>query len=835
MAVSPDYTTRPSPYDDAIAQAEKANGIPVGLLRKQLIAESGLNPAAKSNAPNSHATGIAQFEPATASSVGLADPTDPVASINAAAKVDAQNYSRFGNWGKALLAYHDGPHAVKAGNISPAALAYREKIASMPDFNAAPSKIAAGADPFAVVDQAHAAASPAVQEADPFAQVDAAHAQTGASGGPAIAAPTPAQIAQADVTGARQTYDTEDFPTRAAISAGQGMEDFVHGAQGVGTDIVEGLGNLVGSNKLTAAAQQKRNELAVQEAAVAPAREGEHGLSNIVGQAAPYVASAPLGGPEIAGLRLLPRLGVSALRNALVGGGIAGTATTSTTDQGAAPSLSQDIAQRARNAATGAVMGGVLGPAAETLGTGIGMAGKYVANKLSGLMGGAEASAAGHVASVAPNTGAPDLSAAQKVPGYTPNAAEATGDPRLAWLDKTLRNKFDDYRAQADATDEANNTAIQNSVQSIRGDRATLAKLYADRAAATGPMYQDAATQAAQAGARVNTTPVWTAIQNAMKAKQGETSVTNALSKYLVPGDGLYDTLPNGKMTLTNDVQRLANIRNQMSTDIGKQFATDSAGNDMKAAAKPLMAVRDVIDQQLAQANPALAAARDKFAELSQPINQQEALQNLLPPEKDANQFTPARMASVLQKLRDAQASSGATPEKALTPEHMQQLQDIHDVLANRANARAAQPGADVKSQVNDVVNHVSDTGGWNPLLMAEHAGRLGGTAAGGAAGFLGLGHVHPGLAMAMGAAGNVAGGALGRTAAKALERSPAATRTALANMLLDPAHNPIPTVAPAAYTRSRGGYRAAEGLARGTTNALTSGQRNDQSTQSSP
>jgi hypothetical protein len=413
-----------------------------------------------------------------------------------------------------------------------------------------------------------------------------------------------------------------------------------------------------------------------------------------------------------------------------------------------------------------------------------------------------------------------DTSAADRIPGYTPSAAEASGDNRLAYLDREMRAHHDQYRELAEATDRANDAAIHNAVSSIRGDETTLARLYEDRAQQTAPLYDAAAQEAQRQGARVDTTPVWRVAQNLIKANQGHTSVTDALGKYLRVGS-LYDEMPNGKLRLTSDVQRLANIRNQMSTDIGKQFAKDSTGADMKAAARPLMEMRDVIDQQLAKANPALAKARETFAKLSEPINQQEALQKLLPPQKDGKGFTSSQLSQALTALAKDRKASGANPAKSLTPEHIQQLEAVRDVLAQREKVRSTKtaPGKDVRDAAREIVQGVSNTGSWNPLLYAQHLGAAGGAAAGLASNFLGLGAVHPGLAAAASMAGATAGGALGRLAGRAAERGPSEVRAALANYLLDPAHYPVPATAPAAYRRSAAGVRAA----RGARNALIS------------
>ena len=112
-------------YSSTIAAASKKWGVPDSLLTAQLNQESGFNPNAVSSAG---AEGIAQFEPATARSIGLANPFDPTTSINAAAKYDAQNYQQFGNWQDALIAYNEGPTAEASGTVYPAASTYASDI-----------------------------------------------------------------------------------------------------------------------------------------------------------------------------------------------------------------------------------------------------------------------------------------------------------------------------------------------------------------------------------------------------------------------------------------------------------------------------------------------------------------------------------------------------------------------------------------------------------------------------------------------------------------------------------------------------------------------------------
>lgn len=102
-----------SSFLPVIGQASQAYGVPAPLLAAQLQQESSFNPLAYN--PLSGATGIAQFLPSTASSLGI-DPTDPVQSIFGAAQYDAQLYQKSGSWLSALQSYGTIP---SAGPLTP--------------------------------------------------------------------------------------------------------------------------------------------------------------------------------------------------------------------------------------------------------------------------------------------------------------------------------------------------------------------------------------------------------------------------------------------------------------------------------------------------------------------------------------------------------------------------------------------------------------------------------------------------------------------------------------------------------------------------------------------
>jgi soluble lytic murein transglycosylase-like protein len=99
----------PARWREPLVRAASRWNVPVELLAAQLYAESGFNPFARSPAG---AQGIAQFMPGTARSLGLADPFDGPAAIDAQAHLMRRLLDRFGSYALALAAYNAGAGAV---------------------------------------------------------------------------------------------------------------------------------------------------------------------------------------------------------------------------------------------------------------------------------------------------------------------------------------------------------------------------------------------------------------------------------------------------------------------------------------------------------------------------------------------------------------------------------------------------------------------------------------------------------------------------------------------------------------------------------------------------
>jgi soluble lytic murein transglycosylase-like protein len=106
----------PARYAPMLRSAAQRWNVSATLLAAQIYAESNFNPFARSPAG---AEGIAQFMPGTAEAMGLADPFDAAAAIDAQAHLMRDLLGRFGSVPLALAAYNAGPGAVAACGCIP--------------------------------------------------------------------------------------------------------------------------------------------------------------------------------------------------------------------------------------------------------------------------------------------------------------------------------------------------------------------------------------------------------------------------------------------------------------------------------------------------------------------------------------------------------------------------------------------------------------------------------------------------------------------------------------------------------------------------------------------
>jgi Transglycosylase SLT domain/D-alanyl-D-alanine carboxypeptidase/Putative Flp pilus-assembly TadE/G-like len=99
----------PARFRESIIRTAQRWNVGAALLAAQLYVESGFDPNARSPAG---AQGIAQFMPGTAAAIGLANPFDPIAAIDAQGHLMRDLLRRFASVPLALAAYNAGEGAV---------------------------------------------------------------------------------------------------------------------------------------------------------------------------------------------------------------------------------------------------------------------------------------------------------------------------------------------------------------------------------------------------------------------------------------------------------------------------------------------------------------------------------------------------------------------------------------------------------------------------------------------------------------------------------------------------------------------------------------------------
>lgn len=118
----------PSPFDDLIREVAARHGVDFALVKAVVAVESAFNPRAVSRAG---AQGLMQLMPATGRELGLEDPFNAEANVDAGTRYLAGLLRAFRDERLALAAYNAGPSRVaRAGKVPdiPETRAYVQKV-----------------------------------------------------------------------------------------------------------------------------------------------------------------------------------------------------------------------------------------------------------------------------------------------------------------------------------------------------------------------------------------------------------------------------------------------------------------------------------------------------------------------------------------------------------------------------------------------------------------------------------------------------------------------------------------------------------------------------------
>lgn len=104
------HALAPGEIGSLVSGASRSSGVPAGLVRAVLMAESAGNPSAISSAG---AQGLMQLMPGTASSCGIANPFDPIQNVQCGSNyLHSLLVHYHNNVTLAVAAYNAGPGAV---------------------------------------------------------------------------------------------------------------------------------------------------------------------------------------------------------------------------------------------------------------------------------------------------------------------------------------------------------------------------------------------------------------------------------------------------------------------------------------------------------------------------------------------------------------------------------------------------------------------------------------------------------------------------------------------------------------------------------------------------
>ena len=312
--------------------------------------------------------------------------------------------------------------------------------------------------------------------------------------------------------------------------------------------------------------------------------------------------------------------------------------------------------------------------------------------------------------------GGPNVAVASKIPGVQLTAAQATGNPMIALLERTRRGL---NPTPFTMLDQANATARNNYAQSLIGTPDDLDVARSSLAAL------DAQAQPQVFGNQqpVSTQPLLDTVRKAVADNAGRPTVQAPLINV---ANQLQAVTSDDGTALPSD---LWNVRKF----IGDMVAPRAAGtaNDGQAAAAQLIALKPTIDATIEPGAPGFGSYLQQYRQASQPISAMEYLQSKFPTNAQGN-VQLGSLDSFVKGINRSQAKSGYSPADDITDEQLQGLTDLRDDLRLAGNVDLGRARG---SDTNDRLFTTSKVAGMMQGATPGVAGLLGGAVTGVATG----------------------------------------------------------------------------------------------------
>lgn len=262
------------------------------------------------------------------------------------------------------------------------------------------------------------------------------------------------------------------------------------------------------------------------------------------------------------------------------------------------------------------------------------------------------------------------------LPGVQPTTAEVAGNAGLAQLERTLKNNPEFTTAFADRA-ASNRNAMLGAIDSIAGDDAARAAAVAARKGASGAAYAEADKTLIQPDAE---------FAKLMNRPSMKAAVEKAKELAAESGDDLSLDGPLSGKTLHYVKQALDDL-------LGDPQASGITGNVARAVGDTRAAFLKWFEGKA----PSYGVGRERFAELSRPINQMDigqALRDKLTPAiTDFGANTRIRPESFAQAMRQGDVTASRALERpakmadVMSEDQMKALRQVGEQLARRVNA----------------------------------------------------------------------------------------------------------------------------------------------------
>jgi hypothetical protein len=279
------------------------------------------------------------------------------------------------------------------------------------------------------------------------------------------------------------------------------------------------------------------------------------------------------------------------------------------------------------------------------------------------------------------------MQAEQYIPGSRPMTAEASMDPGLLALQNPLAKTLDIQNLIGQRISQSNAARMQLLNRLSGGGPEAIVAAEAKREAVTAPMREAAFAKSLNEFGPVATTPITAAVDDVLSGATGNRQPVEKAMMWL-----------RGRIeNAGNTPERIYNVRKDINDAISGALEKSDPG--LRLASRELIAVRNVLDNVLESSSPGFKNYLAQYAKMSRPIDQMRALQEIKANSTMAAPDITTGMDIFSQaKLRQQLRSRAEELGQTLSESQARQVDDLMRDLnrsASTTSAVAQRPGSD--------------------------------------------------------------------------------------------------------------------------------------------